>query len=208
MDRSYEVYRYYLALRLHFTTDHYDVVKQRGRVRASKQAFYKRRDLHSIKKVAENYSEKEIVDFLVANFTSGDRWGGVFDIDAKEKYINWKKRVESLAYTFEKELASIVNHCEKSSTSYHDCFIPTKNEHSYIIKMYLRKEVSIETLVILYQLNFLNYVEILDTKLEHDIVWPDLSRIIKKYSPFLTIEQQRYARILRRTIGCNEVSNN
>jgi len=78
----FEVYRYYLALRLHFTTDKYDAIKQQGRVKASRQAFLKRNDLLAIRRVAETYSDKEVVDFLVSNFTSGDRWGGVFDIEA------------------------------------------------------------------------------------------------------------------------------
>ena len=64
----FEVYRYYLALRLHFTTDQYDVIKQQGRVRASKNAFFKRKDLMSIQKVAKTYSDKDVVDFLIANF--------------------------------------------------------------------------------------------------------------------------------------------
>ena len=64
----FEVYRSYLALKLHFTTDKYDVIKQQGRVRASKQSFFKRTDLFSIKKIATDYSDKEVVDFLVANF--------------------------------------------------------------------------------------------------------------------------------------------
>ena len=96
---AYKVYRYYLALRLHFTTDQYDVVKQSGRVKASKQAFYKRKDLPAIRKVAETYSDHEVVNFLVANFVSGDRWGGVFDTDAKQRYTQWKKRLESITYT-------------------------------------------------------------------------------------------------------------
>lgn len=202
MDRSYEVYRYYLALRLHFTTDQYDAIKQRGRVRASRNAFYKRKDLFSLKKVAESLSEKEVVDFLVANFTTGDRWGGMFDIEAKEKYLNWKKRIESLAYTFENELSKISLHCEKNNLKFEECFKASKQEHPYIIKMYLRQEISIETLVILFKLGF-NFVETLDEQLSEDIIWPDISRIIKKYSPFLTIDQQKYARILRRAIGCN-----
>ena len=81
----FKVYQYYLALRLHFTTDNYDVIKQQGRVRASKQSFFKRKDLLAIKRVAETYSDKDIVDFLVSNFVSGDRWGGVFDIEAKDR---------------------------------------------------------------------------------------------------------------------------
>jgi hypothetical protein len=91
----FEVYRYYLALRLHFTTDSYDVIKQQGRVRATKNSFLKRKDLLSINRVAETYSDKDIVDFLVANFVSGDRWGGVFDVESKERYQGWKKRIDA-----------------------------------------------------------------------------------------------------------------
>ena len=92
----FEVYRYYLALRLHFTTDNYNVIEQKGRVRATKNSFLKRKDLLSIRRVAETYSDKDIVDFLVANFVSGDRWGGVFDVESKERYQGWKKRIESI----------------------------------------------------------------------------------------------------------------
>ena len=99
----FEVYRYYLALRLHFTTDSYDVIEQKGRVRATKNSFFKRKDLLAIRRVAETYSDKDIVDFLVANFVSGDRWGGVFDVESKERYQGWKKRIESISYTFKKE---------------------------------------------------------------------------------------------------------
>lgn len=205
MDRSYEVYRYYLALRLHFTTDQYDVIKQRGRVRASKQAFYKRKDLNSIRKVAENFSEKEVVDFLVANFTSGDRWGGLFDIDAKERYLNWKKRIESLTYTFDKEVSTLGIYCDIKDIEFESILVPpsgTTTTHPYIIKEHLRNNVSIETLVILNR--FYNYVEKLDQQLSDDIVWPDLSRIIKKYEPFLTIDNGKYSRILRRAVGYSQ----
>lgn len=206
MDRSYEVYRYYLALRLHFTTDQYDAIKQRGRVRASRQAFYKRKDLLSIRKVAENYSNKEIVDFLVANFTSGDRWGGVFDVNAKERYLNWKKRIESLTYTFEKEIGKLSNYCDTNNVEFNVLF-EAKNEqgkvtHPYIIKQYLRNSISIETLVILGK--FYNFIDKLDNDLGNDVIWPDLSRIIKKYDPFLTIDKEKYARILRRAVGFDQ----
>lgn len=195
----FEVYRYYLALRLHFTTDKYDVIKQKGRVRASKQAFLKRQDLLAIRRVAENYSDKEVVDFLVSNFITGDRWGGVFDTDAKQRYMSWKKRMESLTYTFETEVSKILLFCEKNGLSFDDCFVSTKSQHPYIIKMYLRNDVSIETLVILNQL--LDYIPALDNELSGDLVWPDISRIIKKYTPFLTISKEKYDRLLRRAIG-------
>lgn len=197
----FEVYRYYLALRLHFTTDNYDAIKQKGRVRASKQAFAKRNDLIAIRKVAETYSDKDVVNFLVANFITGDRWGGVFDTEAKERFISWKKRIESLSYTFEKEVSYLQLQMDKQNKPFDLVFAPSKNEHPYILKSYLRGSTSIETLVILN--NFYNFVDNFDKQYYNDLMWPDISRIIKKYSPFLNVQQEKYNGILRRATGRN-----
>jgi hypothetical protein len=195
----FEVYRYYLALRLHFTTDKYDVIEQRGRVRATKNSFLKRKDLLSIRRVAETYSDKDIVDFLVANFVSGDRWGGVFDVESKERYQGWKKRIEAISYTFKRELDRAVVYAEKHNMTFQDLFSCQNGQHPVIIKMYLRNDLSIETLVILNKLN--NFIDQLDIQLKDDLVWPDTSRIIKKYSPFLEIKKEKYDEIFRRAIG-------
>lgn len=195
----YEVYRSYLALRLHFTTDNYDVIKQQGRVKATRNAFLKRKDLLSIRRVSETYSDKDIVNFLVANFVSGDRWGGIFDTEAKERYTNWKKRIESMAYTFEKEVSKLQLHCDKNGIEFKELFQSLKNQHPYIIKMFLRNEVSIETLVILDQ--FTGFTEVLDQVLSNDIIWPDVSRLIKKYTPFLTFNKEKYGQLFRRATG-------
>lgn len=192
---SFEVYKYYLALRLHFTTEKYDAIKQKGRVKATKQAFFKRNDLLAMKRVADTYTDKEVVDFLVSNFVTGDRWGGVFDIEAKDRYTEWKKRIESLSYTFEKEVTKVQLFSEKAEITFNDCFIPLKGQHPYIIKMYLRGDVCIETLVILDKL--LSFTTELDKKLAGDLVWPDISRIVRKYSPFLGFKKEKYEGILR-----------
>jgi hypothetical protein len=195
----FEVYRYYLALRLHFTTDAYDVVKQNGRVRATKNSFLKRKDMFAIRKVAETYSDKEVVDFLVANFVSGDRWGGVFDTESKDRYQGWKKRIEAISYTFKRELDKAVVFAEKNNIPFTYLFISNNGQHPFIIRMYLRNDISIETLVILNKLN--NFTDQLDLELKDDLVWPDTSRIIKKYSPFLEIKKDKYNEIYRRAIG-------
>lgn len=196
----YDVYRAYLSLKLHFTTDQYDVIQQRGRVKASKQSFFKRNDLFAIRKIAQEYSDKEVVDFLVANFVSGDRWGGVFDIEAKQRYIQWKKRMESITYTFEKELDKMLLEAEKRGIDFSKMF-EGNGQHPLIVRKYLGGEVSIETLVILNKLN--NFTNQLDSELSQDIVWPDVSRIIKKYGPFLDINKEKYNELIRRRLGHN-----
>ena len=148
---AFDVYRSYLALRLHFTTDKYDAIKQKGRVRATKQSFFKRNDLINIRKIAENYSEKEVVDFLVANFVSGDRWGGVFDTEAKHNYLDWKRRMEAMSYTFKNDIDKLIFDCEKLNIKFDNVFY-SGTKQPIILKRYLGKHISMETLVILNQI--------------------------------------------------------
>lgn len=201
----YDVYRSYLALKLHFTTEQYDVIKQQGRVRATKQSFFKRTDLFAIRKIAETYSDKEVVDFLVANFVTGDRWGGVFDLEAKSNYVDWKRRMESISYTFTNEIDKMIAYSEKENISFDDLFKNNAGQHPIFFKMYLRKTLSIETLVILNKLN--NFVDNLDNTLSSDLMWPDTSRIIKKYSPFLTIDKEKYGKLIGARLGRSVWSN-
>lgn len=202
---EYSVYKMYLALKLHFTTDQYDVIKQRGKVRASRQAFAKRKDIFSIRKVSKTYSDEEVANFLVANFTSGDRWGGLFDSEASERYTEWQKRVQSLSYIFSNDLDAIIEELEAENKTFEDAFEITKNQHPYIIKAFLRKTITLETLVILEKIN--PFLEDFDSHLSTDIMWPDISRLIRKYKPFLQFDKEKYSGILRRRVGCNSTEN-
>ena len=195
---EFSVYKMYIALKLHFTTDKYDVVKQRGKVKASRQAFAKRTDLFSIRKISKNYSDEEVANFLVANFVSGDRWGGMFDIDAGERYQLWKKKIESLSYNFSQELDALIEEIEDKNLKLSEIFSVQSGQHPYIIKAFLRKTISIETLVILEKLN--KYVEVFDKEITDSVVWPDISRLIKKYKPFLSIDTEKFNGIFRQRI--------
>ena len=196
---EFSVYKMYLALKLHFTTDAYDVIKQRGKVRASRQAFAKRTDLFSIKKISKNYTDEEVANFLVANFVSGDRWGGMFDIEAGQRYTLWKKKIESLSYAFSQDLDNLIQECEDSGIDPKAVFTISKGQHPYIIKAYLRKTIGIETLVILEKLT--GFINKFDSEINDTIVWPDISRLIKKYKPFLVIDVEKYDAIFRRRIS-------
>lgn len=188
----YETYKCYLALKLHFTTDSYDIIKNRGRVKASKDSFLKRRDLYAISTISKRFVDEEIVNFLVANFVSGNRWGGVFDSSAKETYLNWKGKIESLSYTFKNDLVKI--HEETNLAIEKVIFDVNPKEHPYLLKAYLGSKISLETLVILNKIY--KYATVYDVQLEDKLVWPDVSRTIKKYSPFLKINKEKYGNII------------
>ena len=196
---EFGVYKMYIALKLHFTTDNYDITKRNGKVKASRHAFAKRTDLFSIKKISKTYSDEEIANFLVSNFVSGDRWGGMFDSEAGKTYTEWKGKIESLTYNFIKDLDNLIDELDKDNLTFKDAFTITKSQHPYILKMFLRKSVSLETMVILEKV--FPYLEYFDKELEGDILWPDTSRLIKKYKPFLKFDKDKYNEIFRKRNG-------
>ena len=63
------------------------------------------------------------------------------------------------------------------------------------MKLYMRNDVSIETLVIMNKLN--QFVHRNDELLSNDVMWPDISRLIKKYSPFLDVNIDKYKKLTR-----------
>ena len=92
MIAPFEVYKLYLAVKLHFTKKDYDIIKYRGKGRIKEETYKKRNDWVSIKKLARDYDREEVVNFLVAYFVSGERWGGLFDTDAARRYKEWTVR--------------------------------------------------------------------------------------------------------------------
>ena len=181
----FEVYKLYLALKLHFTTEKYDITKTRGAVKASEKAFLKRKDIIAMRKLARDYKKKEVIDLLVANFVSGDRWGGMFDSQSAEVYKEWKARKSRRDYQFEQDVELIRLEMEKQSIS--DPFVADQGHHALVYRLYLGKKITIESLVLLDKLFDLSYKE------EDDIFLKDISMLIRKYRPFVKLtDKMRY----------------
>ena len=192
----FDCYRCYLSMKNHFTKDKYDFHKYRGKSRATVQSFYKRKDRFWFEKLARNKSDEEVVDFFVSNFITctdpGKLWIGEMIKDGEGRYTEWKKRNQSLSYVFKEETESIF-----SDGNFDSMFAMDGTRHPQILKEYLRKNISIETLVILDRI--LEFRENFDSHLK-DPVWETVSMRMKKYSPFLNIDVQRYKKILKQVV--------
>ncbi len=193
---AYDVYRLYMAMKLHFTTDSYDISKSKGLVKDCRNSFMKRKDILAFRKLGEKYSKKEIIDFLVANFTRGDRYGGVFDRGAEEAYEKWKNRRDKLSYIFTQDVSLILLEAEKNNE---DPFITTGGQHPLIVRLYLGGKICIETLIILDKLFNVRYSN--DTILQHDFVWKEVSLLISKYRIFVKIDKEKYLQIWNKEKG-------
>ena len=100
----FDAYRCYLSLKNHFTKDHYDYYKNEGRTRVKKETFYKRKDRFWFERFARQKNDKEVVDFFVSNFVSttdpSRMYIGELVKNGEERYVDWKKRTQSLSYVF------------------------------------------------------------------------------------------------------------
>ena len=191
----FDAYRCYLSLKNHFTKDHYDYHKYRGKTRATVQAFYKRKDRFWFEKFARSKNDKEVEEFFVSNFIystdPGTMWIGEMIKEGEGRYTEWKKKVQSLTYIFKEETESVFE--DKKVDDMFDC----SKGHPPILKSYLGGDISLESMVI-YDRIF-DYGKDFDKRLK-DPVWETVSRKIKKYSPFLNIDVSRYKKILKEVI--------
>jgi hypothetical protein len=93
-----------------------------------------------------------------------------------------------LSYVFKQEVENIL------AGNDFDSIFSSKSGHPIILKKYLGGDISIETLVILDRV--LGFRKEYDDNLQ-DPVWETVSMRMKKYSPFLNIDVQRYKKILK-----------
>jgi hypothetical protein len=188
---SYQVYRLYLSLRLHFTRPDFDITKSRKGVKVSREAFLKRKDLFALRKLAETKTKTEIIDFLVANFVSGNQWGGVFDAEANEVYAEWQTRMQKLGYTFKQDIQTLY--------ADGDPFEVINGQHPTVLKMYLGKKISLESIAILAKIGIIDNTDY--SSLSNDFIWNDFAHLVKKYKPFVKIDKDHYIRQLEQEIG-------
>ena len=195
----FDAYKCYLAMKNHFTKDKYDYLKYHGKVRATHQAFYKRKDRFWFEKFARNKNDKEIEEFFVSNFIYSSNpetmWIGEMIKEGEDRYTEWKKKVQSLSYIFKEESESLF-----MNNKVDDVFDCSKG-HPIVLKKFLGGSLSIESMVIYDRI--LGYGKDFDKKLK-DPVWETVSRRVKKYSPFLNIDVFRYKKILKEVVinGC------
>ena len=190
-----DAYRCYLALKNHFTKDKYDYHKYHGKVRATNEAFYKRKDRFWFEKFARQKNDKEVEEFFVSNFIystdPGTMWIGEMIKEGEGRYSEWKRKVQSLTYIFKQETENVFEN--KKVDDMFDC----SKGHPPILKSYLGGDISLESMVIYDRI--LGYGKDFDKKLK-DPVWETVSLKIKKYTPFLNIDVPRYKKILKEIV--------
>ena len=180
MMSAFECYREYIALKQHFTQKNYDYIKYNGKVKtATEKSFNARRDKLFFMKLAKHQDPK---NFMIANMIETSKtWIGelAYNEEAQKRYIDWSKRIQSLTYNFKIDI-------NKLNENFDSNFVIEDYSHPYALRLYLQKEISLETLVIL--LDLVRCFKYWNNKMDGDPIWDEISLRILKYRPFLNYD--------------------
>jgi len=189
----YDVYKYYMAMKLHFESDSYEAPKYNYKTSAKPQSFFQRRDKYHFAKLGRKFDEpEELINFFTAQFTASDKsWVGDM-LQDEEKYVEWQRRQQSLSYNFEQDLNKLAEEVD----TFDDLLTIQKGSYPLVIQKFLQDEISLETVVILDQLT--EFMRRADRTITETIVWPDLSKRIRKYGLLLRFDRNRMRQIVIR----------
>jgi len=178
-------------MKSHFTDKKYDYIKYNGKVKAWRTTFETRRDKYFFYKLSKQKNPEE---FLLANFVDGNDFyiGDIREDKANEVYTEFKKRQQSLSYVFKNELSQL-------KEDFNENIIVPKNQHPYLLRLYLRKDICLETLILIDRC--VRMFAYWDKELSDDIMWPDVKLKAQKYSAFLNVDINKYRDILVSTFN-------
>jgi len=188
MITGFKAYKYYMSLKLHFTKDAYNVFETRGNVKGTEQTFLARSDRFLFDRIARTYeTDKEVIQFFVANFAYGND-AAVYDMDeARNNYIEWQRRKQSLTKVFSDDLSKITFQIEKNRIDPKNVFEFVSGTYPLVLKMFIGKQLSIESMFLLNKL--VGYLDLWDNS--SMILWEDDARRIKKCEGFIKYEPEK-----------------
>jgi len=185
----FEVYKLYNALKLHFEQDSYDAIKYNYKTTVNPNSFFKRKDKYFFAKLGKN--QKDLQNFFVFNFIEDMKYvGDMMDIEGQQNYTKHKKIHESIHREFEKDINTITEQFDNLLV------VNTINTPPKIIEMWMEEEVSLETVVILNSLT--DFIRVEGKKITETLFWPDVSRKITKYGPFVNFSKEKCLNIIKK----------
>lgn len=178
----FDAYKIYVACKLHFESKTYDYFKYNGKTSVTPKSFFARRDKFFFAKVVKKYGLEELKYFYACNFAHhGTKWIGNLNEDGSdETYKQYKALMESFTYRFKNDIDKII-----SNNDFKSLFVVEDGQHPLLVKMLLQNEIPLETFIVINR--YIGFMPKFDKEITDPIMWPDISLKIRKYNPFITV---------------------
>lgn len=191
---GFKAYRYYLALKLHFTSEKFNVFENRGNVKGSREAFEARNDRYIFEKLARKFgNDRDIIQFFVSNFAYGNESAIYAGQEADDNLAEWNRRKQSITKIFIDDLASLLTYVEINKLPTSSIFDFNFNEYPAALKLFLGGKISIETLVIVNELDHIVEHWLDNSSVQH--IWSNELLRIKKLIGFVKYDKEKLRKI-------------
>ena len=191
---GFKAYRYYLALKLHFTSEKFNVFENRGNVKGSREAFEARNDRYIFEKLARKFNnDRDIIQFFVANFAYGNESAIYAGQEADNNLAEWNRRKQSITKIFIDDLASLLTYVEINKLPTSSIFDFNFNEYPAALKLFLGGKISIETLVIVNELDHIVEHWLDNSTVQY--IWSNELLRIKKLIGFVKYDKDKLRKI-------------
>lgn len=176
-------FQLYLAIKIHFTHEKYDVIKHNGRIKnTTKAALADRSDKGLFASLSRNFDS---VQHAASYFTANFAYGNMYPIDDTEKaeklYVKWQRNRQSLHKMFSDDLDTIA----AKGLSYEE--LVTTERIPPLFVMLKSGLINIETLTIMNKLeNFSDHWK----SIFH--LWKDDLMRIRKLDSFIKFDEAKF----------------
>jgi hypothetical protein len=174
-------FKLYIALKLHFTSN-YDFIQYHGKTNIKPSTYHVRNDKSYFAKLAKHENP---IYLLVSNFIyRPDMWiGDIVSEEGQERYLINQNILQSLTYHFENDIVKLYPNDLKCSDQFPN-----------IVSLVNTQKIHLETLIVL--VDFLNLFDEWNTHYKDNILWENLGRKIKKYTPFVFYDKNKIQKII------------
>lgn len=182
---DYNLFKTYVAMKSHFTTEAYDYIKYGGKVSISETAYQKRKDIASFKIVSGWLPQKHCESLLVSHFIAVNDFTINFICENPTKsqkiYNSWKERTSNILDVYKQDIKTIA--CE-SSCSWRDCVVQTEDDYPLLFKLVMAGKISPETYSLLDDL--FQHTSKAYKGMDTDLMFLGLNLKYRKYRSFLS----------------------
>lgn len=184
---GYRMYLFYLSIKMHFSRDDYDFFKFKGKVKAGRKSFDKRKDKTLFLSLSKKDHCKELIfSNILQNSDAYIR--DIYSEKGEKIYSEWNKRQQSLSYLFKQE-TSLLN-----EENFNSNFLVKNGSFPRALELHISGKMSIETLTILVDL--VKCLGHWNKKISDPVIFPDISRRVTKLKPFLEYDRGKFRKIL------------
>tara|TARA_A100001015_G_scaffold101091_1_gene112265 strand:+ start:515 stop:1132 length:618 start_codon:yes stop_codon:yes gene_type:complete len=194
---GFEVYKTYLAVKLHFTSASYDYIKYEGKINAKLDTFTSRNDRYFFHKLSTRYKQDEILDFFVANFAKDDKkWvKSLLENDGKGNYLEYKKYQNAVGYHFRNDCSLLNDRIGRDMVSFNDVLLVSNGQHPTMLRLLIQRKINIQTAIIIDSI--LSYSKNWSKDINEKVVWPKIAFKMAKLKGFMKYNETECKLIMK-----------